>query len=117
MSDYISREAALKLRTGCNRDCETCGFAVELDSWCRGEVFVVNLLGLPAADVRPVVRGEWTTKRTLEHDGEWWCTACGNEVSICSCGKDRTWKYRYCPICGAEMRPKEADDAEAEKTI
>lgn len=59
---------------------------------------------IPAADVRPVVRAHWTDRRTIEHDGEWYCSNCGNEVTICMCGKDKTQAYPFCPNCGADMR-------------
>ena len=55
MSDYISREELLKRRHGCNRNCSTCDFATDGDNWCQGELFVVDVLAIPAADVRPVV--------------------------------------------------------------
>jgi len=60
------------------------------------------LNSIPAADVRPVVRGKWTDKRTIEHDGEWYCTACGKEITIYM-GADREDRYAYCPNCGARM--------------
>ena len=59
---------------------------------------------------RTVVRGEWTTRRTFEHDGEWWCTACGEGITIYM-GEDRADRYDFCPHCGAVMRPgKEETD-------
>lgn len=57
-----------------------------------------------AADVRPVRRGKWTCRRTLEHDGGWWCTACGNELTIYM--GNRSDRYNFCPNCGADMRPQ-----------
>lgn len=57
MAEYIEREAAIKARNrSCKRNCAECDFAIEGDSWCEGEVFVVDLLRIPAADVVPVVR-------------------------------------------------------------
>lgn len=56
---------------------------------------------IPAADVEEVRHGRWEDRR--EHDGEWYCAACGEEMTICSCGKDKTWEYAYCPNCGAKM--------------
>ena len=46
--------------------------------------------------------GKWTNKRTIEHDGEWWCTACGKEITIYM-GKKREDRYKFCPNCGAKM--------------
>lgn len=60
------------------------------------------------ADVRPVARGEWTDKRTLEHDGEWYCTACGKGITIYM-GPDRKDRYAFCPNCGADMREVKTD--------
>ena len=59
-NEYISRREAIKARKrSCNRNCLECDFAIEGDSWCNGEVFVVDLLRIPPADVRPVVHGKW----------------------------------------------------------
>lgn len=57
---------------------------------------------IPAADVRPVVRGRFV------HDGprfaggvDWWrCSNCGSLVS----GVET--RFAFCPHCGADMRPK-----------
>ena len=54
--DYISSKAAIAARErSCDRNCAECDFAIDGDSWCEGKVFVVDLLRIPAADVRPVV--------------------------------------------------------------
>lgn len=57
-----------------------------------------------APTVDAVEVAEWTTKRTLEHDGELYCTACGK------CPTERLdadlWSAftpPYCPNCGAKM--------------
>ena len=53
-NEYISRRAAIAARgRTCNDNCLECDFAIEGDSWCNGEVFVVDLLRIPAADVVP----------------------------------------------------------------
>lgn len=57
---------------------------------------------IPAADVRPVVKAHWTDHRTIKHDGEWYCTACGKEITIYM-GADRKDRYKFCPNCGAMM--------------
>lgn len=64
--------------------------------------FVRNL---PAADVKPVVRGEWVPKNA---DGSW-------RVDTCSaCKKDTHYvryapAYDFCPNCGADMRKTDND--------
>lgn len=40
--------------------------------------------------------GQWTTKRTQEHDGEWYCDQCGYEPIVFE-------NTPYCPSCGARM--------------
>lgn len=50
---------------------------------------------IPAADVRPVVRGRW---RWVGQD-QW------NDCYECSqCGKMNTDNSNFCPNCGADMR-------------
>lgn len=57
---------------------------------------------IPAADVQPVVRGEWIVSRTdygwncAEYPTHCKCTVCGREVPY----QD---KDNYCPNCGAMM--------------
>ena len=54
------------------------------------------------SEMRPVVRGEWTTKRTWRHDGEWYCSVCEYEPIV-------FMDSNYCPNCGAKM-DKEAGE-------
>lgn len=65
-----------------------------------GDVWELNfdeikeaIASIPAADVRPVVRGEW---RKIGKTG---C------IFVCSaCDKTFPCKTHYCPNCGADMR-------------
>lgn len=50
----------------------------------------------PTVDAVPVVPGQWTTARTLDHDGEWYCSVCGYEPTVFE-------NTPYCPNCGAKM--------------
>ena len=47
----------------------------------------------PAADVAPVVHGEW-----IEKIGRAKCSICADE-----CWADSAMEYSYCPHCGAKM--------------
>lgn len=74
------------------------------DSWSLCNSIKFDIAELPTIspdEVRGV--GEWTNKRTIEHDGDWWCTACGKEITIYM-GKDRKNRYAFCPNCGARMK-------------
>lgn len=65
---------------------------------------VAKLPAIDPASLRP--RGEWIKT----DDGEWMCTHCKEEVSICDCGKDRTYRKPFCPNCGADMRRTEGEN-------
>ncbi len=51
LNDYIKRLDVLKCRNGCYRNCAKCEWAIDRDSQCEGEIFVVNVLEIPAADI------------------------------------------------------------------
>lgn len=108
MAEYIEREAAfnavLKLIP-----------KVDDDGYCwviRGDA-ATAIDSIPAADVRPVVRGKWIRAKGS------WCTPGGDPVWECSeCGKGRhvygiehgTYgadvadsQWAACPNCGAKM--------------
>lgn len=91
--EYISKESARKR-------------AIEIPF--NGKFHKVIPLGeidsIPAADVRPVVRGKWDE----EHEPfiwmgytRWNCSCCGFK-----CGYELEIKSRtnFCPNCGADMR-------------
>lgn len=103
-TDYISRETAIKMRHACKKDCSTCDFAIEGDSWCQGELFVVDIFRVPAADVRHVVHGHYIG----EYDGYadenpvydmWYCSECGCLFE----DWDEKPTYNFCPNCGCAM--------------
>ena len=58
-----------------------------------GDAFTVIEDDLPAADVRPVVRGKW-----IDHqEGRWIYVKCSE------CGTVHDVKSNFCPNCGAAM--------------
>ena len=54
----------------------------------------------PAADVRPVVHGEWKPVRSYKYNAlvGWTCSVCGYEIDVSEDG------FNYCPKCGADLR-------------
>lgn len=63
------------------------------------------LKDIPAADVRPVVRGKWVTYRPdCRPVCNWKCSACSYDFGF---GVQPNWNF--CPNCGADMREVDAD--------
>lgn len=87
--EYIEREAAIKIASG----------------YCHPANVAAELAKLPAADVRPVVRGRWK-KRMEEKETPyyksftpiWSCSECGTEYDPSFC-----MTINFCPNCGAMM--------------
>ena len=99
MADYIEREALLKAARK-NR-------AIGL---CEADIVDVQCLinGQPAADVAPVVHGEWVDHMCRD----WHCSECGKKVprQVYFDGYCYDDKLNFCPNCGADMRERKGDD-------
>ena len=97
MADYIRREAAIA---------EIKRFIGYLDEDMI-ERLQIAIRRIPAADVRPVVRGHYVGEYDGYADGNpvydmWYCSECG----CCFEEWDEEPTYNFCPNCGADMRPK-----------
>ena len=96
-TEYISRDDAL--------DCFACDLGkkdrkISYQGFMVEAAFRIN--DIPAADVRPVVRGKW------KHDGSDWknrfiCDQCGYKWFF------EAEEAHFCPNCGADMRPIKED--------
>lgn len=85
----------LHVKEECDEDCvyynKDCGcIDITLRDICEA------IDEIPTIDAEPMKRGKWTTERTLEHDGEWYCSVCEYTPVVF---EDR----QYCPNCGAKM--------------
>ena len=94
MDDYISRQAAIRIV--CDDECEDCP-----DGGCD---MYRRLKRLPAADVRPVMRGKWirgNESRTGPTKDSYICSVCGEKTLSGFCGNPA--KTNFCPNCGCAM--------------
>ena len=85
MSDYISREKVLEF--------------VEPDA---RPFLAERIRNIPAADVRPVVRGKWVEFETDTPPRRNVCSECGYTTN--------PWLahvYNFCPNCGASMEEEQ----------
>lgn len=97
MSDYISREAAVKIAQKYGL---VNGSALGRHTGLA-DCIAIKIEGLPAADVEPVRRGRWLDYMCRD----WHCSECGEKISKVRnvdgyCYDD---KPNYCPNCGAKM--------------
>lgn len=111
MSDYISRETAKNaLREQRHRITvadEANGYGnVKWSEYVIYAETAENAIdALPAADVKPVVRGKWMLVDTEDGDRDdtllmtWWCNRCGKEFKTAG-----RLDFDFCPKCGADMR-------------
>jgi len=61
-------------------------------------LFNADIDAMPAADVAPVVHGEWVVCGDGK-DVPWMCSHCGKTTAH----KYKTMYGKYCPNCGARM--------------
>lgn len=97
--EYISREAALKAAN--EWVSEACMAPV-----MRVSRLLDKLQKVPAANVAPVVHGQWDAEGDGYADGEivldvWYCSKCGYCIDDGTDNPDCLPKY--CPNCGARM--------------
>ncbi len=118
MTDYIKRSTAIELmKKGSSRNDESFEeLGGESGIYAEAYEDAANMLqDMPAADVAPVVHGEW-----LRTDDDWnslttiqcslcseeWCFETDDDVSLLN--------YKYCPHCGAKMDGGDTDGGKDE---
>lgn len=97
---YISKQQAAKAFQEYH-DADVELFGVEIPECFDAQLAIEIMNEVPAADVRPVVRGKWRPYSPLTDTYE--CDKCGYQVI------DEIFRTNFCPNCGADMRepPKE----------
>lgn len=83
MGDYIERKRVIALIT---------------DRYECPEICEQEINDIPAADVRPVVRGRWSWRTGSEYR----CTNCGRHTHVDEVMEEPA--YNYCPYYGADMK-------------
>ena len=93
MAEYIDREAVMSNEFCDGVCCQDCPFCIDA-MWggCKVASFIETI---PAADVKPVVRGSWTRFDYFPVGHDYECSKCGYMNDMMS---------NYCPNCGADMR-------------
>ena len=112
MDDYISREAAKEVLCDyCS--CEQICVRVA-EQWGEDDCWAMDALkAIPAADVRPVVRGHWINgRKNVDWDKQnpdcpessCFCSVCGDWLTA---SDEYPCRGNYCPNCGADLREVE----------
>lgn len=114
MTDYISREAALEAMGSLLRQHFLCvpdslAQAAATAGYMDGVKDAdIRLRSIPAADVRPVVRGKWKLGgygQISDATEKWYDKYLSGGFLYCSVCKGRTSvKFNFCPNCGAMMK-------------
>lgn len=98
MAEYIKREAAIKAMEKADYTL----IANDADS-CKADYLREIIESVPAADVVPVVHGDWVRPHWRNSNFCYDCSVCGNEVMH----QEYRWRdkkiYPICPWCGAKM--------------
>lgn len=100
MSNYYKAEDVQRIL------CGWCGVCANptVEDLLKCDDICPEFAQIPAADVRPVVRGKW--EQTKDEFGIYnKCSACGKEYY---CGPIAP--FNFCPNCGADMREVFGDE-------
>ena len=101
MSDYISREAAVKIA-------QKYGLANGSALGRRtglADCIAIEIEGLPAADVELVRHGRWISLTDCSNAGVY-CSICHKKVykeDYAWCNRKNKVRSAYCPNCGSKM--------------
>ena len=92
-NEYVSKAAVLAQKGDC----------YDAEGHLLYAVGTGNIMRLPAADVKPVVRGKWIPVTNGRGGHE--CSECHDYAPSYQVGSEHL--ANYCPNCGADMREQE----------
>ncbi len=107
MDDFISRAAAIKEIME-DAGCDFCGLKIAgCCLSCSAGKKIIRIRQMPAADVRPVVRGQWEPCPILDdaRDKFYKCSVCRVVTSVPH-GQNIIERKPFCN-CGANMNQRE----------
>ena len=99
MSDYISRD---KLNRKKKYLFQTKGMPFPKSEWFFK---FDDVMGMPSADVRENINGEWRAIYQGDEIIDYRCNKCDFGSTF---GRGK-YRFNFCPNCGADMRGKEND--------
>ena len=114
MADYIPREAAIDAIEGINWYKYNDEGRLVQGGTSHDKMFLPykavegSLKAIPAADVRPMVRGRWIKPTRVPDSMLDECSVCGFDTGA--------YTFNYCPNCGADMRPTSMSEANGEES-
>lgn len=105
MADYISRKAAIAYIREQSEECQKAFEELGGESGIYADAYndlAEDFYGIPAADVAPVVHGQWLTWEEMfpgktpkkKNNLGVFCSSCKNHADN---------MFDYCPNCGARM--------------
>ena len=105
MAEYIEREDAVKIA----EEYSLANGSVLGSHSGLADCIASDIATLPAADIAPVVHGEWVHPHWKNSNYCYDCSACGNEAMHCEYSWSDKNIYPICPNCGARMDGGEAN--------
>ena len=106
MTDFISREAAIKVIQDYGKGAISDGMTA-LDPVDDIVSLARAMEWLDAADVAPVRHGQWAEPDKFDL-GFWLCSNCGFLSEAVAANR----MYNYCPSCGAKMGGEKANETD-----
>ena len=112
MDEYISRKAAIAYIREQSEECQKAFEELGGESGIYADAYndlAEDLYSIPAADVAPVVHGQWDDSGRYTFPGGGTavrCTECGCALTV---SEYHLNNWNYCPVCGAKMDGGDSD--------